>query len=242
MLEDHEDAFGHEMLDYLQGKRGLEVIERDDGFVEVFDGQKAYFLEYDQWPEAEKEAIGYARGGVLDIGCGAGRHALHLQDKGLDVLGVDNSPLAVEACGRRGLKNAYVLSITQITSRLGLYDTLLMMGNNFGLFGNVKRARWLLRRFRGITSEKGRIVAETLDPYATDVPEHLEYHEINRKRGRMPGQVRMRVRYRKYATPWFDYLFVSPEEMREMLADSGWKVERIIGNGDPTYFAIITKG
>lgn len=242
MLQDHEDAFGHEMLDYLQGKCGLEVIERDDGFVEVFDGQKAYILEYDQWPEAEKEAVGYARGRVLDIGCGAGRHALHLQEKGLDVVGVDNSPLAVEACGRRGLKNAYVLSITQITSRLGLYDTLLMMGNNFGLFGNVKRARWLLRRFRGITSEKGRIVAETLDPYATDVPEHLEYHELNRKRGRMPGQVRMRVRYRKYATPWYDYLFVSPEEMREILGGSGWKVERIIGDGSPTYFAIITKG
>ncbi|MEE9505636.1 MAG: methyltransferase type 11, partial [Thermoplasmata archaeon] len=161
---------------------------------------------------------------------------------GLDVVGVDNSPLAVEACGRRGLKNAYVLSITQITSRLGLYDTLLMMGNNFGLFGNVKRARWLLRRFRGITSEKGRIVAETLDPYSTDVPEHLEYHEINRKRGRMPGQVRMRVRYRKYATPWYDYLFVSPEEMSEVLGGSGWKVERIIGDEDQTYFAIITKG
>ncbi len=241
MLQDHEDAFGHEMLDYLQGKCGLEVIERDDGFVEVFDGQKTYFLEYDQWPEAEKEAIGYARGRVLDIGCGAGRHALHLQEKGLDVVGVDNSPLAVEACGRRGLKNTYVLSITQITSRLGLYDTLLMLGNNFGLFGNVKRARWLLRRFRGITSEKGRIVAETLDPYATDVPEHLEYHEINRKRGRMPGQVRRRVRYEKYATPWFDYLFVSPEEMREILGGSGWKVERIIGDGSPTYFAIITK-
>ena len=35
------------------------------------------------WHLTEKKAIKYARGRVLDIGCGAGRHALYLQDKGL---------------------------------------------------------------------------------------------------------------------------------------------------------------
>ncbi len=38
----------------------------------------------------------------------------------------------------------------------------------------------------------------------------------------MPGQARLRYRYLHYATPWFDYLFVSQDEMAAMLADTGW--------------------
>ena len=30
MLSDRQDAFGHEMHDYLNGKDGYEVVERDD--------------------------------------------------------------------------------------------------------------------------------------------------------------------------------------------------------------------
>lgn len=241
MLKDNEDGFGHEMLDHLRGKGGYEVIERDDGLIEVSSGPKSYFTKYEEWPEDEKEAMRFVRGRVLDVGCGAGRHSLYLQEKGHDVVGSDNSPLAVEVSRQRGLKNTRVLPITQITSKLGIFDTILMLGNNFGLFGNPKRARWLLRRFRNLTSEEGRIIAETIDPYDTDVPEHLEYHRVNKKRGRMAGQARLRVRYRRYVTPWFEYLFVSREEMKGMLEGSGWKVSRFLDSKGPSYIAVMEK-
>ncbi|NQT82293.1 class I SAM-dependent methyltransferase, partial [bacterium] len=76
-----------------------------------------------------------ARGKVLDIGCGAGRNSLYLQQKGLDVLGIDLSPLAIMVCQLRGFKKARVMSITEVDSRLGTFDTIVMYGNNFGLFG-----------------------------------------------------------------------------------------------------------
>ncbi|MFQ6127542.1 MAG: class I SAM-dependent methyltransferase [Thermoplasmata archaeon] len=241
MLKDWQDACGHGMYDHLKGKDGCEIAERDDGFVEASGGPKCYFSKYDEWPQIEKQAMSYVAGKVLDIGCGAGRHSLHLQERGFDVVCIDTSPLAIEVCKSRGLRQAHVLSITQITSKLGLYDTLLMLGNNFGLLGNFKRAKWLLRRFRRITSEKGRIVAETLDPYDTKVPEHLEYHEFNRNRGRMPGEARLRIRYKKYVTPWFDYLFVSKKEMKRILEDTGWEARDFIDGEGPTYIAIIGK-
>ncbi len=44
----------------------------------------------------------------------------------------------------------------------------------------------------------------------------------------MGGQVRIRVRYEKYVTPWFDYLLVSREEMSDILKGTGWKIERFL--------------
>lgn len=241
MLQDHEDAFGQEMMDHLLGKGGYEIVERDDGHFEVSGGPKGYFSDHKDWPEHERKAMKFVRGRVLDIGCGAGRHSLYLQEKGHDVVGIDNSPLAAEVSRKRGLGSARVLPITQVTSKMGAFDTILMLGNNFGLFGNPRRAKWLLRRFRNLTSENARIVAETINPYDTDVPEHLEYHELNRKRGRMAGQARLRIRYGKYATPWFEYLFVSHEEMKGILEGSGWQVSHILDSEGPSYIAVIEK-
>jgi SAM-dependent methyltransferase len=237
-----QDAFGHVLYDYLHGDGGgaYSIIERDDGFVDV-DDPKHYFAGYEEWPPHQQQAMDYACGRVLDIGCGAGRHALYLQERGLDVLGIDQSPLAVRVCRLRGLKQAQVLPITRVSSRLGTFDTLLMLGNNFGLFGRVRRTRWLLKRFRGLTSAQARVIVESLDPYRTDDPVHLEYHQWNRSRGRSGGQVRIRVRYRKRVDPWFDYLFVSKSEMEQLLDGSGWTVERYLDSDGAVYAAIIRK-
>ena len=88
------------------------------------------------------------------------------------------------------------------------------------------------------------IIAETRDPYKTDNPAHLRYHERNRRRGRMGGQIRMRHRFRQYVGKWFDYLFVSKEEMKEILEGTGWTAEIFIEPEEPEdsqYIAIIKK-
>jgi len=242
MLKDHQDAFGHEIYDFLKNIGDKEeIIERNDGYFDTSGGPKAYFREYNDWPPDEKKAMRYARGRVLDIGSGAGRHSLYLQAKGLKVLGIDNSPLAIEVCKLRGLKNAQLVPINQINSKLGIFDTVLMLGNNFGLFGSFADAKRLLKRLVKITSESGRIIAQSNDIYRTKDPAHLSYQKLNRKRGRMAGQVRIRVRYMKYASPWFDYLLVSKEEMENILEGTGWKVNKFIESEGSVYIAIIDK-
>ncbi len=237
-----KDAFGHALLDFLhtENDRISVVVERNDGYVDV-SMIHPYFSNFSEWPVSEKKAIKYVKGRVLDVGCGAGRNALYLQGKGLDVLGIDISSLAIKVCKHRGVKKARVLSFTEVNSKLGKFDTVLMFGNNFGLFENSRRAKWLLKRLFKLTSKSGKIIAETLDPYKTDKPEHLRYHKLNRKRGRMAGQVRIRLRYKKFINPWFDYLFVSKKEMEIILKDTGWEVSRFIGDGSAVYIAIIEK-
>ena len=136
-----------------------------------------------RWPKTERQAIRLARGRVLDVGCGAGRVALHLQDRGHEVVGIDLSPLAVEVSRRRGVQDARELPVTRVGDELGRFDTIVMFGNNFGLMGSRRRAPWLLRRFRSMANEDARILAESVNPYKTDNPGHLAYHERNRRRG-----------------------------------------------------------
>ena len=240
-MKEHQDAFGQILRGHLEGEDGPVIIERDDGFIDVSSGPEAYFTRYKEWPTHHRRAMRFARGRTLDIGCGAGRHSLHLQGKGLDVLGIDESPLAIEVCRRRGLQQARVMSISRVSSQIGMFDTILMLGCNFGLFGDFRKARRLLRRFHRLTGPQGRVIADSLDPYDTPEPAHLENHELNRNRGRMPGQARLRVRHKKYATPWFDYLFVSRDEMRLVLEGTGWAIKRLIDSDRPQYIAIIEK-
>ena len=84
-----QDAYGHAMYDHLRGKGGYEIVERDDGLIAHSRGPAEYFAAYKDWEAMDRKAIRFARGRVLDIGCGAGRVALYLQEKGHDVLGTD---------------------------------------------------------------------------------------------------------------------------------------------------------
>lgn len=236
-----DDAYGQLIWDHFHGLPAQEIIEREDGWLGASSGPGCYFAEYPDWSEHEREAMQYVRGRVIDIGCGAGRHALHLQEKGFDVLGIDLSPLAIDVSKARGLKNAEVLGITGISRDLGNFNTFLMMGSNFGLFGNFSRARRLLKRFHAMSDSEGRVIAESADPYDTDNPCHLAYQKRNRERGKFSCQLRIRVRHETLKSAWFEYLKVSRDEMRRILEGTGWEVERFIPEKGTVYAAVIEK-
>lgn len=240
-LTDEQDAYGRLLLDAFEGRPAVEVVERDDGFLmaSTAGAPANYFTPFRRWPAHQRKAMRLVRGRVLDIGCGAGRVALHLQRRGQEVVAIDLSPLAVEVSRRRGVRDARVLSITEVDQRVGEVDTVVMMGNNFGLFGSAPRAKRLLGRFASLGSGRRRIVAEVLDPYQTDDLDHIAYHARNRERGRLPGQIRIRIRHRHYRTPWFDYLFVSPTELETLIEDTGWSLTRKIPSSGGLYVAVL---
>lgn len=232
------DAFGHALLDHLDGNPGHELIERNDGYIAVGAGTEAYFAEPS---DQQREVVEHAVGRVLDVGCGAGRNALYLQERGLDVVGIDVSPLAIEVCRRRGLRDARLLSVEEVDASLGSFDTVLMLGHNLALLGGARGARRILRRLHSVVVPGGRLIGDILDPYQTEDPDHLAYHARNRSKGRMGGQIRMRVRYKGYRSPWFDYLFLSLEELEGLLEGTGWRKKEIIATYGPSYAVFLER-
>ncbi|HDQ06169.1 MAG TPA: class I SAM-dependent methyltransferase [Candidatus Bathyarchaeota archaeon] len=239
-LEPEEDAFGQMLMAYYEGRDVSEIVERDDGLTNIIFA-KGYFSGYEDWHPIEQKAMQFVKGRVLDIGCGAGRHSLYLQEKGFDVFGIDASPLAIKVCKLRGLKQAKVMSIEDLDFKQNSFDTIIMMGNNFGLFGSFSKARELLKKFYGMTSENALVIAETRDPYKTDDPNHSAYHRLNKRKGRMGGQLRIRIRFQNYVSGWFDYLMVSKQEITEMLEGTGWTIREFIDSEVSKYVTIIEK-
>lgn len=231
-LEVERDAFGHALLDQLEGRPAQELIERSDGYIDVSAGAEMYFSE----PSDEQRlVVDRAVGRVLDVGCGAGRFALYLQKQGRDVVGIDVSPLAIDVCRRRGLQDGRVMSVEEVDTSLGRFDTVLMLGNNLALLGSARGAKRILKRLSAVVVPGGSIIGNTLDPYMSGDPEHLAYHAENRSKGRMGGQVRMTVRYKQYKSPWFDYLFLSREELEGLLEGTGWRLKEVIAESGPGY-------
>ncbi|MCW4041999.1 MAG: class I SAM-dependent methyltransferase [Candidatus Bathyarchaeota archaeon] len=156
-MKPEEDAYGQAMLAHFHGRPSFEIVERDDGYFDVSTYSSAtYFSEYPEWKPLEQQAMSFVQGKALDIGCGAGRHALYLQSQGIDVTGIDISPLAIHVCRLRGLQKAQVMAIEDIDFPASFFDTIIMMGHNFGLMGNYENARKLLQQFYHITTDNAR--------------------------------------------------------------------------------------
>ena len=242
-VPEKRDAFGQEMWAYLNGGLPYEVVERDDGYIDAGPGTSLYFAEFRNWPKRQRQSMKYIRGArALDIGCGAGRVALHLQQKGMRITAIDSSPLAIRTCKRRGVTDARLLAVENMRSfPARRFDTVIVFGNNFGLFGSYQKAKRLLCLLHGLTTDGAVLLAESLNPYKTNDPAHFRYQRWNRGRGRMSGQIRIRIRFQACVGQWFDYLLVSPDEMRDILDGTGWKMRLSIEDGGSQYVAIIDK-
>jgi SAM-dependent methyltransferase len=245
--EKSRDAYGHLMRDFLRGRAADEIIEREDGLLSLgrWLGPQTYFSSYEDWPPLHKIAMRYVRGRTLDIGCGAGRHSLYLQEKGFDVIGIDSSPLAIAVCRSRGLRKVRVLSISGVGEFApARFDSVIMMGNNFGLFGSFRKAQTLLRVLHRITAPEARIVAESTSPYAVNDSLHRGYRRWNLKRGRMAGQLRFRIRHKNIIGEWMDYLLVSKREVRRIVKGTGWRISKLHDSGRAPlarYIMVLTK-
>ena len=227
-LDEAHDAYGQLLLALLEGRESHEVIERDDGYIYAGDPGD-YLAPYNKWPRTEKRALRFVRGRVLDVGCGAGRVALVLQEKGLEVVAIDESPLAVEVARRRGVGDTRALALADVDDALGAFDTVLILRNNVGLAGPGDAGRRLLRRLERLTTDRGRIVTDSVDPSRLE-PDHRE-----------TASRRIRVRYRNYASAWFRYVMLAPQKVELLVAGTGWRVERILDDGSPRYGIVLGK-
>jgi SAM-dependent methyltransferase len=234
------DILGEILKDAVSGLPAEHKTERDDGYITVRKGIR-YVAPFKDWFEAEKLAIDYVRGRVLDIGCGAGRVSLYLKEQGLDVVGIDISPGAVEVAKSRGMENVHLMNAETLEFSEDTFDTVLLLGNNFGILGEVQRIVAMLRSLSMITTRDAVILAASFDPIVTDDPEHLAYHEINRNQGKPPGLVRLRFNYKGRVGDWWDQLLAERSLMTDIADQAGWRVDEFLSGPPQYYVGVIRK-
>ena len=234
------DAFGQALLDWVQGGTTPEIIERDDGVIEIGAGAEVYLMEAHEWPMAEQEAMHYVRGRAADLGCGGGRVALHLQQLGCKVVGIDSSPLAVKAARRHGVTTTLCMSVDDVRERIEEFDTIIMFGNNLGVFGTPQRAKRLLTSWAKRAPSGTRLLLESTNPLSGGAPVvDRAYCRRNREKGLAVGQCRLRVWYDRSPTTWFNWFFVSRSEMKRLMSGSGWRLVHVVtGAPDEPFVSI----
>jgi SAM-dependent methyltransferase len=226
------DVFGRALLDWARGGTIPEIVEREDGFTQSGAGPEVYLSSPRDWPTAERQALRHLRGRVLDVGCGAGRVALVLQRRGVDVVGLDWSRRAVEAARLRGVKDVKRGSINDLGRHVAQFDSLVLFGNNFGLFETPDHARKLVRDWADHAKPGTRLFLESTSAYFGGAPGFdRSYYRRNRELGRPPGSARLRYRYEGLRGEWFTWLFVSQSEMRSILRGTGWRFVRVLDDG-----------
>ena len=117
--------------------------------------------------ETDLTLLRAATGPLLDIGCGPGRMVRAAMDLGLEVLGIDVSPTAIEIATNAGL-SVLTRSVFEAIPSEGEWQTALLVDGNIGIGGDV---RAMLARCREILAPEGEIVIET----HTDARRHRSY-------------------------------------------------------------------
>ncbi len=233
------DPWNEIMKDAARGKLGEYYIERDDGRIDIRSINN-YTKTILDWSEPERLGIQHVKGTVLDIGCGAGRVSLYLQNQGFSVIGIDLAPGAIEACKKKGLKEAYVMSASDLDFPTNTFDTIIMYGNNFGVVGEEQNIIRMLQRAYEISKPEGIIIAGSSDVQQTEDQSNLAYQRRNLEKNRPRGLVKLRVKYKDLIGDWIELRLASPEEMRNLAERTGWKLSRVYQSG-AAYVGILTK-
>jgi SAM-dependent methyltransferase len=226
-----EDAFGCALLDFLAERPGPQLIlERDDGDSGPALQPAEFFAPYESWPPWEQRAMDRVEGSVLDLGAGAGRHAVHLQGRGHEVTAVDWSPGAVQVCRSRGVHDVRLTDLTEFEGDRR-WNTALLMCGNLGLAGDWEPTRRLLVRLGAMISPSGVLIGDSVDP-SSDDPNDAAYEERNRRCGRHRGATRLRLRYGTLLTPWWNQINLSPGEVPGLVDGTGWSLEEHVRDGE----------
>ena len=156
-----KDLLGKAILDF-QTNNSPEDLVTETNISEADEMSVDYlFRSFNEMPKLEKKALQLCKGKVLDVGCGAGSHALYLQEKGFDVTAIDISANAIKACELRGFKNARIKNVLDLENET--FDTILLLMNGTGIFGTLSETSNYLEKLKSLLNPNGQILIDSSD-------------------------------------------------------------------------------
>jgi SAM-dependent methyltransferase len=210
---------GRALSDHYNGDSNATLILcRDDGLKSKLS-MSAFFCGLKDFPQLEKTALEMCCGRILDVGAGAGRHSLELQNRGFDVKAIDVCPEAVNIMKKRMVKNASNIDVYSIKNQS--FDTILLLMHGIGIAGSEKNAENFLRKLAGLLNPGGQIIANSLDVRKTNDPVHIDYQKALMAKGKYRGDISLRLEYKNETGPWYDWLHLDPDALANVCEKAG---------------------
>lgn len=228
-----KDLFGKAILDY-QTNNSPEDLITETNISEADEMDVAYlFRDFKGMPKLEQKALQLAKGKVLDVGCGAGSHALYLQEKGLEVLAIDISENAIKACQLRGIKQTKVIDVLAIENEK--FDTILLLMNGTGIFKTLKDCTQYLQKLKSLLNENGQILIDSSDIiYMYDEDDDGSYLV---PANQYYGELEFTVAYKNEVEEPFPWLYMDYNTLQNAANANGLQCELILEGKHFDYLA-----
>ncbi len=192
-----------------------------------------YFRTFNKMPEIEQKALQLCSGKTLDIGAGAGSHALYLQSKDIDLTALDISELCMQTARDRGVKKTIVTDFfdLQINEK---FDTLLLLMNGIGICEDIYGFPIFLERAKNLLNPNGQIIFDSSDiAYMYDLDDEISTNYY--------GEFICAYGYKKQKTEWFSWLYIDFNSMKKIAEQLGWMVEKIYEDDHYHYLTRLTR-
>lgn len=231
------DPMGSAISNYYKNGRAAHLRVLSSMFEEDEMPIAHLFRSEQEMPQLEKRALTLVRGRVLDVGAGAGCHALALQEKGFEVKAIDVSPLSCDVMKARGIEDVECVNL--FNSELqGKFDTILLLMNGTGIAGKLSRLPLLLNRLKELMAEGAQILIDSSDlKYIYENEDGSMDIDLD---GNYYGEVDYQMVYKNVKGDSFDWLYVDSTLLTASCEQCGLKCEIIEEGEHYDYLAQIT--
>ena len=233
----NEDILGTALLDYQKGNYSEDIITYSSLNEEDVLPLPYMFREFKDMPDIEQKALSLCSGQVLDVGCGAGSHALYLQNMGISVTGLDASKGAIEVSKLRGLKNAIHGNLEDYQGQQ--FDTILVLMNGVGLAGTLNGLEQFFTKLKSLLKDNGQILLDSSDiiyMFENDedggywIPDNVNYY----------GEVSFSMEYKKQKSQSFPWLYVDYNTLQRAASYNNLTCKLVMEGEHYDYLARLT--
>lgn len=232
-----KDLMGKAIWDFYHNENP-EDLQTETSISELDELPVKYlFRDFDGMNAIEQKALQLAKGKTLDIGAGAGSHALYLQnEKNLDVTALDISPKSIEVCQLRGIKKAVAENMLHFSGET--FDTILLLMNGTGIFQSLHVIDIYLKKLHSLLNPNGQILIDSTDIlYMFDededggvyIPAEGYYGELD-----------YIVHYKGESEDPIKWLYLDFNTLKNAAENNGFKIEKVLQEED-SYLAKLTK-
>ena len=228
---------GSALLDFHHGETSAELTVTSDLWEDEATPVSSFYRPAGHpLPDLHSQALALCRGRVLDLGAGAGRHALELQSAGHEVVAIDVLPEAVEIMRDRGVIDARCGDISAVEK--DRFDTVIMLMHGIGVVGDIHGLGLLLERLPTILRPGGRLICDSADLAAVLEQESPALLDELTAPDRYLGEVAFGLRYGDLTGPDYPWLFIDPDRLAIIAGAAGFGVE-VVARGDRGSFLAV---